>query len=895
MHALLPSAVTVILVSVLPMDFAQAQDDAPLPTAQSGTLLFNHDLLSNLSYRDLRSYLSLVPGIVEHDGQLSVRGSRGGDITYMLDGFSLLNPMRRELVPAFVPEAMEEIRFAPGGSDDQHAWGSAGLVFMRVKTGGDTFAASLNYTGDEFVKSGQQFLGGTSRGQRHAVITFGGPVPGLSNLRYFVSYQNRVERNRQSLFLSPFRLDGLKTDPWDDRLLPAVISFDRNTPPGNWSEAHTVVGSVALNDTLSRFSIRLTGMWDHTGAAEKAGWPDALVWYFNSRRIPELRTVSGFVGVQGDYRLSAATTMSATLRYSDRTQRTLDPTFGSDWRFFTDSSANAAAGFAGFTGRWHGPLPYDVLNGLSLRNENAPNTSYRESRETGWECGVVLRSSISPNWNLELGGKMQWWTSRLFSIADISSYYEYLSEIRGNSQRTFASEQERRILLSKAGKITNYGYDIDGNQSQDEPDGPRTPQFGTLSVKNTIRCDIVTLAAGLRLEYLRSGNLVPDYSSSEGFNLLENVLNESKFTKQKGVAFLLPELRASITLSPQASLFASYTATVRYPSLGDLYSNGVMTTYYSFEPVTRNTPLGFMASVEHRKQGELGMSYDLAGGLSLRASGYVVGSSGLLTVRPYEPNGWGEPFPVYVNEDETVSRGIDLSLVRARQGGVELQLHYALAESKGTGSTPLSSWGTVNNQVPVRPTVGSLLDQNRTHRLTCILDVGDDGRWKGTMIEETGATLIVRYTSGRPYTRIAPLEQREQSTAWNVGVYQLNNRWFAKTLEGINTSAAEGGFSIDLAVRRSFVVGPLNCEAYLIVTNLLNAKNSLAVYPTTGSADNDGWLGSELYHQTGPYSTVYDRAYQIINSENRYAYANATGTDMFSEPREVRIGLRLGL
>jgi hypothetical protein len=83
-------------------------------------------------------------------------------------------------------------------------------------------------------------------------------------------------------------------------------------------------------------------------------------------------------------------------------------------------------------------------------------------------------------------------------------------------------------------------------------------------------------------------------------------------------------------------------------------------------------------------------------------------------------------------------------------------------------------------------------------------------------------------------------------------------------------------------------------ELYAQVTNLLNTKQVLNVYPTTGSAEDDGWLTNPL---AGQFNSIpnYAAFYRAINLENRWAAMTITRFplgDFYGTPRAIRVGLR---
>ncbi|MFM8488208.1 MAG: hypothetical protein ACKOCH_17890, partial [Bacteroidota bacterium] len=69
------------------------------------------------------------------------------------------------------------------------------------------------------------------------------------------------------------------------------------------------------------------------------------------------------------------------------------------------------------------------------------------------------------------------------------------------------------------------------------------------------------------------------------------------------------------------------------------------------------------------------------------------------------------------------------------------------------------------------------------------------------------------------------------------------------TLGSINGNRLPWRFNVDLRVDKSFALSkegkkPLNLNVYLRVSNLLNRKNILGVYSSTGSPTDDGYLAT---------------------------------------------------
>ena len=109
-----------------------------------------------------------------------------------------------------------------------------------------------------------------------------------------------------------------------------------------------------------------------------------------------------------------------------------------------------------------------------------------------------------------------------------------------------------------------------------------------------------------------------------------------------------------------------------------------------------------------------------------------------------------------------------------------------------------------------------------------------------------------------------------------------------------NSSRTLSTANVDVRVAKGFSIGHLDIEVSFVLLNIFNSKQVLNVYPTTGSASTDGWLGSD---RVPPYLDVplYNEFYQAINGNNGWAYTGATGNDLYGSPRQFRLGMTVRL
>ena len=86
----------------------------------------------------------------------------------------------------------------------------------------------------------------------------------------------------------------------------------------------------------------------------------------------------------------------------------------------------------------------------------------------------------------------------------------------------------------------------------------------------------------------------------------------------------------------------------------------------------------------------------------------------------------------------------------------------------------------------------------------------------------------------------------------------------------------------------------LSVNFYVYVTNVLNTKNVINVYPVTGNAFNDGFLQTQDAQTViaGPtYTQRFADLYNALNLANRQSAIGNLGYDLFGVPRQLRAGL----
>jgi hypothetical protein len=252
----------------------------------------------------------------------------------------------------------------------------------------------------------------------------------------------------------------------------------------------------------------------------------------------------------------------------------------------------------------------------------------------------------------------------------------------------------------------------------------------------------------------------------------------------------------------------------------------------------------------------------------------------------------------YANTGASDATGLEFSLNARPSPSIGFELLYALSQHEGYGSDPRSNreyftdeYGPDRLSEPIpqmRP-----LAYSRTHRLLAQLNLTPPADDALHGFDVRGVATI---ETGTPYTKEDARTTIGGSTSvWTVGVWSLQDIRVFSPSEPLHSSRTPWIATIDLSLSYGFDAGPGRVTIFALITNLLDTKNVLNVYPTTGSASSDGWLNSEYARVIQSAHPQYETLYRALNLQNRWAYMGITGNDIYGTPRQIRIGVRVGM
>ena len=351
----------------------------------------------------------------------------------------------------------------------------------------------------------------------------------------------------------------------------------------------------------------------------------------------------------------------------------------------------------------------------------------------------------------------------------------------------------------------------------------------------------------------------------------------------------MPRISFSFPISDEALFFAHYDVTSKRPTTGLRLDP---TDYYFIQSRTTDFISNPALKPEKTVDYELGFQQLLSVRSALKFSAYYREMRDL--VQAYRFIG---AYPIdyysYNNIDFGTVKGLIISYDLRRNANVWMKASYTLQFADGTGSSSTSGVNLVRTGQPNLRTLNPL-DFDRRHAFTLVFDYryGAGTKYngptinrkvKGTdkvktipLLENTGVNFTFTGGSGTPYSRSSNIV----SALLGGGSYQLQG--------SMNGSRLPWSFRIDGRLDKDIKVKLGKKDAYLNfylqVLNVLNSKNVLAVYRSTGNPDDDGYLAASEY-QAGIDAQVNPETFRLL-----YAY-RVNSPYNYSLPRRVRFGV----
>jgi outer membrane receptor protein involved in Fe transport len=842
--------------------------------------VIDSDQISRLPIRGVSNIASLQSGVVvsegsggqDGDSEINVRGGRGSEVLYIVDGVPQNNLYNRDSEAQVSNVAIDQISFQVGGYEAKYGQAQSGIVNVTTKSGQQYYSILADVVTSEFTDDyGYNLYSG---------VLSGPIIPGIAEHTIFLSGERGWFKDADPMAV-PIELPSLadETNPNGVTLttIPnnsaGIWRFSGKTKSrfGNWSVQLGALINERVNKRSKNINARGSSYYIRFYKNNSAFFPEfERKNYSFSGRVSQTVSNSTFWNLNLGYREFEYELYQPQLRSDDPRNPT---NHVNDLMSYGDSTL--------FEQRWGVTL---LANGTRIADEIDDNGVYYsfgymrglyQHREDDVLSADLDLTSQLDNHLLEFGAGIAKHTVRGYGI---------------NAFLLAGQEFSTNDSIFAATQPYVFGYDMTGaNKTTSSTPAnsellgdlneflrPREPILAYIYLQDRFELDDIVLNFGLRMDYfdVKSFELInPEFPYLGGSD--PDNFDRGDFKVRDAKVHFSPRLGIGFPVTESTVFHAQYGRFIQLPELNDMYTGP-----YDYDQFVTGSPQfgqnGGLLS-EETTQYEIGLRQLLGPNSALNITAFYKNTRDLVNVQNHEfqrSEGGEIITAIYsANADFGTIKGFALSFDVTRLSYLSASLQYTFSIAEGTGSSINSSQTAVfRNLDGLPPKVIAPLNFDQTHTGVAILDFyvpeGELG-----FLELFNINAIISFNSGRPYT---PVDQ------WNAATN--DNGIVAATTGYVNSAVGPSTFRIDLKVEKSFPIGDFYITPYIWIENLLDVDNEVAVWRTTGNGSNTDWLNTEtgraVAENNGP---GYVQDYKSLEKDPRN----------FGIPRLIKLGLKL--
>ncbi len=852
-----------------------------------------------LPVEEFEDIIALQAGVVESGGDMHVRGGRGGEIAYMIDGITVTDPFNAGMAVEIENNAIQELQFISGTFNAEYGQAMSGIINIVTKDGDYN-----RYNGNVSANGGSYFTDGTKMTvdllNDNGILvkdstmnlfphldsiepttikdlqgSFSGPIlPG--KLSVFAS--GRIKENSgylfgQRLFVPTSHVWNPLTNDYD--LMTAADDttggyWDQvgDAPPDsalvrlNWSKQET--GQVKFSWRVSPL-IKLA--YNFMGSRTVSqGYSKAYLWNPDGRSHSFTKQMNHSLRL--DYSLNATTFFNAMVSQSTKNYKSHlsdDPDFQLTYKTEIDTFS------------WYDETFYDtslVLN-ADLYNVN-PDVG-----------------NLSPGNNYLLGGESMGFYDRTSTIttykvegtSQLNQFHLVKAGLEGRC--TQMELQSVTIIFNdfrnqpNVPSVNGVNHNTYGAAPWDQNYEGRNPVEYAAYLQDKIEFDDLVMNVGLRWDYfdpdwktLNDGSdpnindpvkpiniffdLDGDFEISEeemwfGFindsmktvedRLASNAFGDPWFKKAQPKTQFSPRFALAFPITDTGFLHFSYGHFFQMPTYSYIYTNP------EFEVTPGSGASATMGNAdiepERTTQYEIGFSQQIGNDIGIEVTGYYKDIRNLNTTKIVNSFVGGDKYGLYINKDHANSKGITLAISKRPTGNVSGNIDYTFSISEGNASDPAAAFVDEQSNVESEKMLVPL-DWDQRHTLNTTLTYHP--------AKNSGISLIYSYGSGLPYT------------AQFAGV--------RTSFE--NNARKPSTMKVDLRSYYNFNISGIRFALHLNIYNLFDIRNELSVFSDTGRST---------------YTLVPTYTPQLSGREYNTLDQYLMSPALFSSPRQIKFGL----
>lgn len=839
--------------------------------------------IKNLPIRGFQAAANFTTGITINNARnlesgitnVNLRGGRPNETGVYIDGFQQ-NNLVNGLTNVNIPNgAVEEITTITGAYDAEYGRNQSGIIQVTTKSGSPQYSGNLEWVGDP---------GGLGIAEPYGYNVYsgsiGGPViPGYSRLKFYLSGEARnIQDAEPSVFGYPeFRLSNEGV-----RGVSIVTGSDGND---------SLIQDPTKMDTVIFVTDQNGNVQFKKGPRPKNSYGYGI----NSDRGYSFQTKISYEAIPGSLRLDLSGNYGETYRRSYIVRRILNRdmnlkreiynlNIGSIITYTINPTSFADLGINYHSNNrdiFNDYLGRDLSQYVNLGLGNTGYTSYYDDgffddigsypyndgylRYYDAYTAIKLSYTNQADKHHQIRAGMDFYrhTVRFMDYVDFSNP---VNGINDNVGFVIVNPDHPTIRHANKDDLENKIL------------GAPHPISISGFIQDKVEYEGLVIRAGLRYDLFNPGvQRVRSWADPLGMNDPDQA---GKFTDKNGngvldqnvdriwVGTLGPEdyenARNSVTISPRLSVSFPISEKMQFRmSYGKFFQQPNLEELYIGPSLLESASLYGLGMVgnpnlkpEESVQYEVGLRRVMSEKIMVDVSLYYKDVSNLIAwnVLPSVPNS----ITLFDNVGNATIKGLSLAIEMKRTAKIQSRLAYTLQYAAGSASNEFSNYG--GDQIS---SFNYPLSYDRRHTIYLDLDARNarnEGPLVGgiRLLENAGLNVQFSANSGLPYT---PTD--------------LNGRPNGAR----NSQSMPWTYRIDLKADRSIMVmKQMQVQAYIQIINLLDRKNVLSVYPSTGDAQENGFLSTP----TGQFLNARQLLERQVNLHTGFRY---------DTPRQARLGI----
>lgn len=737
--------------------------------------------------RNLTDILKDLPGVVEVDDELHIRGGRTYETQFLVDGVPVTDPLiRKGLGHSLNANAIKGLTLYSGGADAEFYGATSGVVEIQTREGHADYTGSAVYRNDHF-------LGSSGFNTDQLELTLSGPEKATSSLFKSMGLPGQTYFFGSGNFL----------------LTDTYLPYSRHLYSTTFSGTSLAPRSDNEYSTLLKWSWQLTPLVKLSFAHSAA----ATVNQDRSILETRLKTIDYSYGYPYEYEKTLDS-------YDTFTKKSNQQTLILDYKPSTNKQVNITAA------RFFTTLHADV-KGKNWADYVQPVDTLPNIFEISEDSSYYTISQGDGFWD---SGDGDTWYDHYIENYSLKATYQTNLQSNFSSKMGLESElQTIQVLDIYKPWLSESGFGLSYDAYRAKP-----ANFGAF-VQNNLNLQGMIFDFGVRYDLWFPGKYAEDALANDSISPLSQAIRNDFEQKTMEVfgrrahGIISPRFGISNLLTRNLSLYGSYSRFARRPPPQFLYAK-LYTPSQSAYQLFGNPGLDF----EKVTNIEVGMKYLPNPSTAIGISAYLKSIQDYIaaTLISPDPRFPDESYFIYFNLDYATSQGVELEYFQNLSEVVKFSANCAFSKAKGEHSLPNDilrgiqsrSEGAIYNEI--------LFDWDKPWQFVMKLDVEAP---RDRTIKFLGVSLPRDWNLGIKFwgqagKRYTPYEETTDEFGFKV----------FKATQSINSKIGPWWNSLDVSLQKIFRLGKIDLTFYLEGTNILNHKNVTLINPLTGDVYKEG-------------------------------------------------------